>query len=247
MTTLAADICVSGADASLQLSAVILDVFTELMLANCASIQAVLSNYLADGGSQDTFYRAKADFASELIARGDAATLFEQYLPDRYACFATLAREDFLATMDEDEMASLASLWSQFLRERFSAYFLSVDQAVALVRNEPFHRARPELTVGSGVRPGGRMRYGFVDEAELRSVLSDKQVVLGTGAYVLCLLTGKPSDAEIGKIGNSFGWRRQADSVPKRLRLCTEDNYHEMIPFVRKGFVTPVRLFLKAS
>jgi hypothetical protein len=34
---------------------------------------------------------------------------------------------------------------------------------------------------------------------------------------------------------------------PKRLRLCTVERYRQMVPLVRRGLVTPVRLFLKAS
>jgi hypothetical protein len=245
LATLAADVRVSGEQAGMQLSAVVLDVFQELMVANCASIQAVLRKFLARGGTQADFYRAKADFAADLLARGEAATLFEQYAPDRYACFATLARTDMYSTMDEDERARFAWLWSRFLSNRLADSFLNIDEAVKLVRAGPFRKARPELTPGGGVRPAARVQYGFIDETDLRQVLGDRQTVLQTGAYILSILTSNPSNADTGQIGNAFGWRRRG--APRRLRLDTEVGYKEMVPFVRKGLVTPVRLFLKAN
>lgn len=245
LSTLAADVRVTRDLGAMQLSAVVLDVFQELMLANCASIQAVLAKFIASGGSQDAFYRAKADFAGQLIARGEATTLFQAFAPDRYACFATLARADLAGVMDIAERARFASLWSQFLQARFTDHFLDIDEAVELVLYGSFHRARAERTAQGGVAPGARQRFGFIKEAELRRELGDRQRVLHTGAYVLCLLTGKPSAADLGKVGAKFGWKRPG--VPKLLRLCTEDKYNEMVPLVRRGLVTPLRLFLKAS
>lgn len=245
-STLAADIRVTKPLAGTQLSAVVLDVFQELMLANCASIQSVLAKFTKLGGTASDFYRAKAEFAMQLIASGEAATLFDGYAPDRYACFSTLARTDLTPVMDRPERERFAQLWRRFLEARFADSFLNVDEAVALIRAGGFHRARPEKTAGSGVRPGARVRYGWIKEHKLREVLDDPQTVLHDGSYVLCVLTGKPKNGDVGKVGTLFGWRSSLRNVPKRLRLCTDRNYAKMIPLVRKGLVTPMRLFLKA-
>lgn len=283
LATIAADIRVSREEASEQLSAVVLDIFQELMLANCASIQAVLAKFIASGGTQDDFFRAKAEYAADMIARGEADTMFEHFAADRYACFATLARGDLYPVLDADDRARFGAWWSGFLLARFIDHFLTVDEAVALVRSGQFHKARPELVAGGGgVRPGARVRHGSIDEGELRRVigeptkaelralngespppealepgesneeelrelLGDPQRVRQAGAYILCILTSNPKEGDAGKVGAMFGWRRSATKSPKRLRLCTEDTYKEMVPLVRKGLVTPVRLFLKAN
>jgi len=247
LSTVAADIRVRKELAGPQLSAVVLDIFQELMLAQCASIQSVLGKFTASGGTASDFYRAKADFANEQIANGNAVTLFEGYAPDRYASFAMLARTDFSQSLDRDERRRFADLWRRFLEARFADHFLTVDEAITLVRAGRFHRARPERTNGAGVPPGPRQIFGSIKEAKLRKVLGDRQSVLRTASYILCVLTGKPSIADIGKVGALFGWKNMARQTPERLRLCTDASYQQMVPLVRRGLVTPMRLFLKAS
>ena len=51
--------------------------------------------------------------------------------------------------------------------------------------------------------------------------------------------------AAAGEVAAGLGWRNQENQTPKRLALFTVGDYPDVVPLVRKGLVTPFRLFVK--
>lgn len=60
-----------------KISAILLDVFQDVMIANSPSIASVIANYRGSGRPMKDFYALKAEFAREAVAAG-AGTLFER-------------------------------------------------------------------------------------------------------------------------------------------------------------------------
>lgn len=247
----AAEIRVDKAQRFAKISATAHDVFQDIMLANDCGIQAVVVKHRAAVDASKAantpapdLYELKADFAKAEIAAGRVGGSLVGFASDKYASFASLARDNFRQGMSPGERDTFVDLWTRFLVERLPDHFLTADEAVRTVRTGFFHSARPVLTTDSGVRPGARIQHESIQAGKLRMVLSDPQVVRRPGAFVLCWAGGRVTDAA-HRIGPKFGWANEARSSPRRLKLCTPSSYKEMIPLVRDGIVTPFRLFLR--
>lgn len=262
---------------SLKISAVVQDLLQDLMVANSDSLQAVIrkikfhltaaklaeiaaeaaapgeepeapstdeiENHLGTIGEQ-LFFEAKAKFARSRVAALPNGSLFAAFEPDRYATFSSLVRQDLHSTMDATTARALGAVWAQFLEETFSAHFLTTEEAVRLVRTGSFRRARTERQNGDGQKPKARIRHHDLSEGDLTKVIGDKRIVTTSGCYVLCVLN-RTTQGEYGELSALFG--ESSKDTLRRLTLCTEQRYQKVIPLVRKGFVTPIRLFLKAA
>lgn len=261
---------------SLKINAIVQDLLQDLMVANSDSLQAIIhkikthlteakltelaAQAAAPGGAPEApspdevekhldtigeplFLEAKAKFARLTAAALPNGSLFSAFDPDRYAAFSSLARRDFHLTMDAAAVRALGELWTQFLEKTFSAQFLTTEEAVRLVRTGSFRRTRTERQNGEGQKPKARVRRHDLSERDLTKVIGDKRVVTTSGCYVLCLLN-RTTRGEHGDLSMLFG--KSSDDALRRLTLCTEQRYQKMIPLVRKGLVTPIRLFLKA-
>lgn len=229
---------------SAKVSATLQDIFHDIMLANDHSVQAVLKKWRSSGNVTDAdLYAMKADFAVAQVAAQGLGTTLDYFAPDGYASFAATARLNFHQIMNEQERSNFASLWTRFLVDRFAEHFLDVDEAVYLVRNGRFRNSKPELTAGSGEAPDARQQHGMLPEDELREALIKPQLVWRDGSYILCFWQGKLGSAA-GKINAKFMMKNGGTS-PRRFKLCDEVSYADMVPLVRDGLVTPIRLFLK--
>jgi len=221
------------ADDLRQREAAILDIFIDIMIANCPSVQAVFDKFLrAEGRGQRSLadiYRLKAKYARESES---FATLFEPFAPTNYASFAAMARSRFHGTSLPFELAKLKTLWLGFL-ETLSEYFLDADEAARLVMHGRFRDTHHFI----------RARRGWVSEREVRDLLANPAMVHSTGSYVLCILTKQPKPGELDEASARFGLK--SPGRLKRLRLCDEKTYLEMDQLVRSGVATPIRLFLK--
>ncbi|MBI0532052.1 hypothetical protein D9602_11860 [Sphingomonas sp. TX0522] len=220
------------------------DVFQDIMLANDACIQAVLSGFRAAGGDDEELFRRKAAFGRGRVDQGAAGSLFASFEARGYASFAALARRNLSQGMDQSERRLFVALWSDFITEGLADHLLTAEQATDLIRRGRYHSARSELTAGSGVRTGARILHEHVPRDELLKVLSAPMTVTRPGPYVLGLVNGRPG-AAAGEVAARFGWRNQENQTPKRLALFTAGDYPDVVPLVRKGLVTPFRLFLK--
>lgn len=146
--------------------------------------------------------------------------------------------------MDGTERAAFASLWTDFIVEQFEDLLLTPAEATEVVRRSRYHVARQELTPGSGVRPAARVLHEHIKADELQKTLTQPMKVRSSGAYVLGFVNGRPGD-EIGEVEALFGRRNPAHDAVRRLALFEEAEYRRVVPLVRKGLVTPFRLFLK--
>lgn len=237
-------ISVDKANRGAKVSAALQDIFHDIMLANDHSVQTVLKKWRASGNFTDTdLFGMKADFAVAQVTGRGLGTTLDHFAPNGYASFAATARQNFHQTMNEQERSEFASLWTKFLIDRFAEHFLDVEEAVDLVRNGRFRDSKPELTAGSGEAPDARHQHGMLSEHELREALTKPQLVRKNGSYILCFWQGKLG-AAAGQIGAKFMLKKGGNS-PRRFKLCDEVSYAEMVPLVRDGLVTPIRLFLK--
>lgn len=231
---------------SSKVNAVVQDIFQDVMISNCASIQAVLTKYLAVGHSERMFYGKKATFAQQWKPEGLRKTIFDTHDPDQYASFSSMARSDLFRTMDTEEETRLARLWSSFLIQNFTDYLLTADEAVHLVRTGYFHDAKQERIANQGQQPVARKRREYLSADELSSILNDQQIVSAPGSYILCIINRDPGKL-VDRLGPAFNWRNSNRSTPRKIKLCTEESYAGMVEYVRTGVVTPIRLFLQAQ
>jgi len=218
-----------------QREAAILDIFIDIMIANCPSIQAVFDKFIKAGKAPRSIadiYRLKAKYARESC--DDFPTLFEPFVPTNYASFAAMARSGFHGTSLPVELFKLKALWLGFL-ETLSEHFLDADEAAHLVMHGRFRDTHHFI----------RTRRGWVNEREVRSLLANPAIVQSTGSYVLCILTKQPKPGEFDEASARFGL--SSPGRLKRLRLCDEQTYLEMDRLVRSGVATPIRLFLKKA
>jgi hypothetical protein len=226
-----------------KISAILLDIFQDVMIANSPSIASVIENYCASGKSMKDFYALKAEFAREAVSAG-VGTLFGRYEPTQYAAFSALARRDFYQSMTPDELTVLARCWIEFLNAKLAAWFLSAEQAARLVRSEAFRTTTAARVNGAGPRTNERTRRGYLRERDLLALFRDRQVVHEAGSYVLCIVN-RPNGPGIDRMSAIFG--RAPGGVIRRLKLCSGREYDKMKDFVREGWVTPVRLFLQEA
>ena len=227
-----------------KVGASIQDIFQDIMLANDDSVQAVLSKWRTAGGTNAALFAKKAAFATTEVAAGRAGGLFDRFDADAYASFAAISRTNLGQMMSSSERAGFARLWTRFLIEEFSNHFLDVDEAVKLVTTGRFRTSKPEFTADSGRRPDARNQHGMLQEAQLRDALNDNQLVRSDGSYILCFWLTAPGDSA-DRIGAVFDWRNSYEKNPKKFKLVDEKGYAKMLPLVRDGLVTPIRLFLK--
>jgi hypothetical protein len=220
------------------------DIFQDIMLANDDSIQSVLSKWRNGGGSEARLFSMKAAFAATEVAAGRAGALFAQFSADGYASFAAIARRNFDQTMNAAERAGFASLWTRFLVQEFNQHFLDVEEAVKLVTKGRFRNAKKGLNSEGAGQPDARILHGMLSEFELREVLSNAQLVHQDGSYILCFWLAKSPDS-VDRLGPEFGWRDSHTKSPKKFKLVDDVGYAKMLPLVRDGLVTPIRLFLK--
>lgn len=226
-----------------KISAILLDVFQDVMIANSPSIASVIANYRASGRSMKDFYALKAEFAREAVAAG-AGTLFERYEPTQYAAFSALARKDLYQSMTQGERSGLARCWIEFLNAKLVDCFLTAEQAARLVRSEAFRTTTAPRVDGSGPKTNERTRRGFLRERDLVALFRDRQVVHEAGSYVLCIVN-RPNGPGIDQMSAFFD--RSPGGAIRPLKLCSGRQYDKMKDFVREGWVTPVRLFLQEA
>jgi hypothetical protein len=223
-----------AASAPPEIESTILDVFQDVMIANCPSIQSIINKYVAAGHTADSFFQQKAEFAQEAVRQG-GGRLLERFAATRYASFSAIARHNHIAAWEPKEIEALARLWTDFMISRFSRYFLDAQEAADVCRKGYFH--------GSSNRARHR-QHGFLPEQELISLFTDTRYVRSSGSYILCILD-RVTPGLKGDVDAAFGVTPAGN--PRRFRLCTEAVYREeMSDFVAKGVVTPIRLFLAA-
>jgi len=271
-TNFSSVITVDKKQRSLKVSAVVQDLLQDLMVANSDSLQAVIRKIKihlttkelkeradeaakpgempanpsdeeieakVDKIGERLFLQSKANFARSSAASSGRQSLFSSYEPDRYAAFSSLARSDLYATMDANGPRDFGDLWTRFLVEYYADHFLTADEAVRLVRTGAFRRTRAD-----GQKVKARVRWRWLADSDLHAIINDKRVVTTSGCYVLCILN-KITNGDHGDLSSLF--QLSSLGVIRRLTLCTEERYAKMVPLVRKGLVTPIRLFLKKA
>jgi hypothetical protein len=226
---------------SWQLSSAMIDVFQEIMIANCASIQAVLKNFFAAGGTIERFYELKSDFAYKYAAQN--STLFHKFDKSRYASFSALARTNLRPALNQIEINNLSNLWVTFLITHLGKYFLNTSQAAELVTTGLFHDTGEPYADRTQARKISRKRFGFLDANEISDLLGDRRKVTANGSYILCVLTRRATPGLKGEITAHFG--EKSPGRINKIKLCTDASYSRFIPLVRQGFVTPIRLYLR--
>lgn len=241
--TSAGVITVDNTQTSRKISAVVIDVFQDIMVANSPTVAAVLEKYLTSGRTMMDFYALKAQFARQRVADGEP-TLFTDFSPKQYASFSAVARRGFYLSMTESELTAFARLWTDFLTTYLQPHFLSAEEAARLVRLQRFRTARAERVGGAGQKTKSRSKRGFLKGKDLVALFSDRQLVHSAGSYILCVVN-RPTGPGADDLGPVFGWNKPG--VPNRLKLCSEKQYGELTALVRRGLVTPIRLFLQAA
>jgi len=253
---------------ALKVNAVVQDLLQDLMVANSDSIQAVLRKLKPALVAQELdkqprrkaqsemapvdhellgerlFLGTKASYAAQRARDAGRRSVFSTFEPDRYASFSALARHDLYATMDPDELSGFSDLWTGLLVDRFAEHFLTVDEAVELVRTGSFRRTRQERLEGQGQKVKARTRRQDLAADDLKRVIGDPRIVTADGSYILCVVNRAPTGVA-GKLEVEFTNGSPSKRLLNKLTLCTEKRYASMIPLVRKGIVTPIRLFLK--
>ncbi len=218
---------------ALQQEATILDVFQDIMITNEPCIQAVIKKFLRTGGSVNDFHAKKAAFAMRQV-RGKQ-TLFDTFNASKYASFSSLARSKLFFPLSTADRARLSQLWQQFMIEEMKEWFLTVEEAIHVVRKSGY---RDTKTFDN------RVNHEDISPNELKLVLSDKRIVTQSGSYILCYLRKKLPSSAKGDAQAIFS--RASPSSYRRLQLCTNSTYAAMVDLVRRGFVTPMRLFLQS-
>jgi hypothetical protein len=237
---------IDGVQRSKKFSAIAQDVFQDVMLGKDSCVQAILKKVDAAGSSEKEFLRKKADHARSSFDAGTAGRIFSSYGASSYASFASLARRNLNQGMDKTERKNFVELWTRFIVEAYPDLLLSPAEATQVVRRSPYHAARPELTEGGGRRPGNRIYHEHIPADELEEVLSTPIKVRADGAYILGYVS-RQSALTADELSPHFGWRNEAQKSVRRVALFTEKGYEAVVPLVRKGFVTPFRLFLKGQ
>lgn len=213
-----------------QKNAAIIDIFQDIMIANCSSIQYILKKFFTAGNSIDDFYRLKVSFIKSLKQRFASVDLTNA---DEYISLSSVARTNLRGALTIDEAISLGELWTSFLEEKMSDYFLNTEDAIRLVRNGYFHDTLSFT----------RKRHQYISIKDLEEIFGSRQSIARTGSYVLCVRTREPKPGDVGNTSAHFGL---TGSGIGRLKLCDNQEYNaSMRTLVTHGVVTPFRLFLK--
>jgi hypothetical protein len=211
-------------------SSALIDVFQDIMIGNSDVVDRLLKAYVADGHTQDDFYAAKARFASKIVQSG-VINYRGNLGAERYVSFSALARLDHLANLNEREGRLLSRLWSGFLETELRPYFFTPELAADVVRDGYSHDTRSWDAV----------LHGNISRDELIALFSDETKVTVSGCYILCILSRNATDGNRDKLRPLFGQNLHIGD----LSLRSEKSYSEMIPHVKSGFVTPIRLYLR--
>lgn len=227
----AAIVKVNSKNQARYVESVVQDVVQDLMLGNCSSVQSVIMKYLAAGNSWADLYKAKASFSASEVSRRGVGTFYATFEPDGYAAFSAMARRNLLNRMNDLEQSDFIDLWTRFLVFQLSTFFLTPEEATALVRKGYFRGMTP---TGSGPR----ITREYLSDEEVASAINQRQLVTIDGSYILCIREHK-GGAEAGILDNCFR--------KSRVMLFTEASYRTLRVFSARGHVTPIRLFLKAQ
>ncbi|MGN6210507.1 hypothetical protein [Asticcacaulis sp.] len=213
----------------------IVDILQDIRIANGATIAPIFQKYLAAGGSEKALYELKAEFAKTFYAANPGRSHFAVFTPRAYASFSALSRLDENKNLSDNEMATLESLWNDFICERLSNYFLTAAETVDLIT-----RAYIRNTAN-----GKRRRLGSVARSKILALITDALTVTADGPYVFCYvnrsLTG--SGKFFNQLSRHFGLSSHGRLLP--YGLFSLKDYKALTTLVRNGAVTPIRLFLK--
>lgn len=239
-----ANLNISPENAKAKIEAAIFDVFFDIMIANGTVISHMRSKFLRSQNTLEDFFRKKAEYARTVRSKDQNAGAFSNYSPDRYASFATLARQNTMPGPLAHNLDALMAHWDGFLGAHLSNYYLSPTEAAELVTQTSFRRSSIGRRDSSGQNISKKAKFGSISHRKLLQPLSNKQIAHTSGPYVLMILTRKPPVGEVNKIGPIMGWANQTNKTVKSMKLISADEYPTYKQHVADGTLTPIRLYI---